>query len=442
MRDPNPAEKRAPLPARIGLAAAMGALFFAVYGGCNTLTAWRATHGESIPTLAFAWEKSIPLIPWTAVPYWSEDLFFVLAFLACGAWPRLRTHALRVATALAGAALFFSAMPLTAEFAREEVRGPFGFLFGALHRMDKPYNLFPSLHVTLGMLMLSALLPVAKGGWKAALCAWFALIFASTLTTHQHQVADLAGGFALGLACMHAWPWPSEKREPIPDARVWAPRLAGLYLAPALLLAPGAWLLRPWGLLLLWPAWSMAAVAAGYLGLGARVYGKRNGRIGWAAGWAMAPVIAGQYLSRLWYARQSPPWNEVAPGVFIGRALNEREARMAAAQLRLSAVLDLTSEASEPAALRQLDYLNLQILDLTAPTPAQRAQGLAFVQKHTAAGGRVYIHCKAGYSRTAAMAGSWLLQSGRHANADDVVRHLRLSRPGMVIRPEAMACLR
>ena len=79
---PSPIEKYAPIPARIGMAAALGALFFAVYGGCNTLTAWRAAQGENIPTLAFAWERRIPLIPWTAAPYWSEDLFFVLARVA------------------------------------------------------------------------------------------------------------------------------------------------------------------------------------------------------------------------------------------------------------------------------------------------------------------------------------------------------------------------
>ena len=434
----SPPEKNAPWWARLGLAAGLGALFFAVYGGCNTLTAWRAAHGEAIPTWAFPWERHIPLIPWTAVPYWSEDLFFVLAIFACGSWPRLRTHALRVMTALAGAALFFFAMPLTAEFARTEVHGPFGWLFGALHQMDKPYNLFPSLHVTLGMLMLSALHSVAKGGWKVALWVWFALIFASTLTTHQHQVMDLLGGFALGVVCLHAWPWPAEHTATEGQRNL---RLATLYLVPAILLTIAAWLLRPWGVLLLWPAWSMAAVAAGYLGLGARVYAKRNGQIHWAAGWAMAPAILGQRLSRAWYAHQSPPWNEVAPGVFIGRALNETEARAAVTQLRLSAVLDLTSEASEPPAFHTLDYLNLQILDLTAPTPAQRAQGVAFIESRLAAGGRVYIHCKAGYSRTAAVAGAWLLQSGRHADAQDVVNHLRLSRPGMVIRPEAMACL-
>ena len=74
-----PAGKHLPFAVRASAVAALGALFFAVYGGCNTFTAWRAAHGENIPTWAFAWEQRIPLLPWTAVPYWSEDLFFVLA---------------------------------------------------------------------------------------------------------------------------------------------------------------------------------------------------------------------------------------------------------------------------------------------------------------------------------------------------------------------------
>jgi protein phosphatase len=53
----------------------------------------------------------------------------------------------------------------------------------------------------------------------------------------------------------------------------------------------------------------------------------------------------------------------------------------------------------------------------------------------------VYIHCKAGYSRTAAVAGAWLLSTGRARTAEEVVLMLKEVRPGMVVRPEVRAAL-
>jgi len=56
----------------------------------------------------------------------------------------------------------------------------------------------------------------------------------------------------------------------------------------------------------------------------------------------------------------------VTPGVWIGRKLNDREAANAVRQ-GVTAVLDLTAEFSEAKPFLALRYLNIPILDLTAP---------------------------------------------------------------------------
>ncbi|HYF36860.1 MAG TPA: protein-tyrosine phosphatase family protein, partial [Prosthecobacter sp.] len=54
--------------------------------------------------------------------------------------------------------------------------------------------------------------------------------------------------------------------------------------------------------------------------------------------------------------------------------------------------------------------------------------------------GIVFVHCKAGYSRTAAAAGAWLvLKQG--LSAEEAVRRMREARPGMIIRPEVVRAL-
>ena len=201
------------------------------------------------------------------------------------------------------------------------------------------------------------------------------------------------------------------------------------------------WLARPADLLLLWPAGALGAVAAGYLGFGPGIYGKHAGRLPWAAPWFLAPSLLGQYLSWRHYARHCQPWDEVVPGVLVGLQLRDAEASHAVREVGVSAVLDLTAEFSEDAPFLSVNYHNLPMLDLSAPSPAQVRAAIAFIDEGTAAGGTVYVHCKAVYSRSAAVVGAWLLASGRAASVPAAIAMLRAARPSIVVRPEALVAL-
>ncbi len=87
-----------------------------------------------------------------------------------------------------------------------------------------------------------------------------------------------------------------------------------------------------------------------------------------------------------------------------------------------------------------LAYINIQVLDLTELGLAQLQEAVDFVGRESGSG-TVYIHCKAGYSRTAAVAGACLLASGEANSVDQAVTMLRKARPSIVIRPEARAAL-
>lgn len=218
-------------------------------------------------------------------------------------------------------------------------------------------------------------------------------------------------------------------------------RVGGLYALAAGLVATLGWLTRPAGLLLLWPAGALGTVAAGYLRFGPGIYRKRAGRLPWAARWLLGPSLLGQYLSWRHYARRCQPWDEVVPGVLVGRQLREAEAIRAVREAGVSAVLDLTAEFSEAAPFLSINYRNLPLLDLSAPSPAQVRAAVTFIDEGTAAGGTVYVHCKAGYSRSAAVVGAWLLASGRAASVPAAIAMLRAARPSIVVRPEALVAL-
>jgi protein-tyrosine phosphatase len=206
----------------------------------------------------------------------------------------------------------------------------------------------------------------------------------------------------------------------------------------ALVLAAAAMFL-PWGTFLLWPAASLAFMAAAYFGLGPGTCGKTNGRLPLSARFVLAPVLLGQHLSLAFYRRQCRAWDQAAPGVLIGRVLNYREAAEAIRQ-GVTAVLDLTGDFGEAAPLLQTRYRNLPILDLTAPTQSQLEEAVAFIQIESARG-VVYVHCKIGYSRSAAVVAAFLLSGGLASSVPDAIRMLQAVRPRIVVRAEIMTAL-
>ena len=181
-------------------------------------------------------------------------------------------------------------------------------------------------------------------------------------------------------------------------------------------------------------------MAGAYFGVYAGITRKHDGRLSLAARTILAPWLIGQHLSLMYYRRHCFPWHAVVPGVWIGRRLNDREAAMAV-RLGVTAVLDLTGECSEASPFLRLAYLNLQVLDLTAPTPAQLRTGADFISAHRDTGA-VYVHCKIGYSRSAAVVGAWLLDAGLAATPEEAIASIRAARPTLIVRPEARAALR
>ena len=78
-----------------------------------------------------------------------------------------------------------------------------------LHEADPPANTFPSVHVGHSMLLALALSHHLPRQQSDALMLWASLITASTLTTKQHYLIDLAGGVVAAEAIVtHVYePW-------------------------------------------------------------------------------------------------------------------------------------------------------------------------------------------------------------------------------------------
>jgi protein-tyrosine phosphatase len=141
----------------------------------------------------------------------------------------------------------------------------------------------------------------------------------------------------------------------------------------------------------------------------------------------------------LYYRSQCRPWDKVTPEIWIGGKLGCRAAKKALCSGVVS-VLDLSAEFSEAKPFRKINYRNIPVLDLTAPTQAQLVEMSEFTGEHSR-NGAVYVHCKIGYSRSAAAVAAYLIMSGKAKSAEEAFAIIRRVRPSVVIRPEVISAL-
>ena len=176
---------------------ALSILFLIVYGGCNWITARRANVG----LFYFEWERAIPFVPFFILPYMSIDLFFVVAPFLCRTDHELSILAKRITTAIFVAGICFLIFPLRFAFPRPHADGFLGAIFDWFRGMDAPYNLLPSLHAALMLILADVYLRNTRGLIRVAITIWFVLIALSPLLTYQHHLIDIAGGFVLAALC-------------------------------------------------------------------------------------------------------------------------------------------------------------------------------------------------------------------------------------------------
>jgi protein-tyrosine phosphatase len=412
------------------VSAELSVLFLVVYSGCNWITGQRSNVGS----FYFEWEHAIPFVPFMILPYLSIDLFFIAAPFLCRTEEELRTFSRRVTAAILIAGLCFLLFPLRFAFARPHASGWLGAVFDWFRGVDAPYNLLPSLHAALTLILLDSYFRHTRGFVRVATMTWFGLIALSPVLTYQHHVIDIAGGFVLAGYCFYFFRESSHAPPVVANRRIGSYYAAGT--AVALIMGAIFW---PWGVLLFWPAIALGIVAIAYFRAGPIVFHKTEGKLLWSTRFVLAPCLLGQYLSLLYYRSQCRSWDKVTPQIWIGGKLGCRSANKALCSGVVS-VLDLSAEFSEAKPFRKINYRNIPVLDLTAPIQAQLVEMSKFIANRSG-NGAVYVHCKIGYSRSAAAVAAYLLMSGEVKTAGEAFAMIQRVRPSVVIRPEVRSAL-
>ncbi|MFN0101803.1 MAG: serine/threonine protein phosphatase [Bryobacteraceae bacterium] len=380
---------------RLAWLALLGPLFFSSYNLANSLAAAR---GAAVPSIVFDWERYVPFLALSIVPYWSSDLLYAASFLTCRTKTEIDRHGLRLLSIQVISVLIFVLFPLKVTFPRPILDGFFGFLFDILHSFDQPYNQAPSLHVSLAYILWRQFRGPVFG-------IWFLLIGVSAITTYQHHFIDLPTGLWAGVLVVALLPETSR-----PECR--RRELALCYALGSLAFTVTGF---SWAWVLLWPAFSLSLVAAAYWTGNVETLGKRSGRMPF---W-MWPYCLGAWVNaRLWSNEQT----EIANGVMIGRVPLGRE-RMA-----FGSIVDLTGELPLRA------DAHVPMLDLAIPSCEQISAAVAAIfsledRRPT------LVCCALGYSRSAAAVAAWLYASGAASSIKGAIGIVRMARPQVVLSP-------
>jgi membrane-associated phospholipid phosphatase len=191
----------------------LASFFYSTYGFAN----WAAAQHEHVGSIVYDWERAIPFLAWTIIPYWTINAFYAVSLFINRTTQGVDRLAGRYLTAQLIAVACFLAFPLAASFTRPETSGLPGFMFDVLGGFDKPFNQAPSLHIALTVIIWDHLRRRVSGAIRLAWHIWCFLIAASVLTTYQHHFIDIPTGALLGLFAL--WLFPADGPLPFSDVR-------------------------------------------------------------------------------------------------------------------------------------------------------------------------------------------------------------------------------
>ena len=184
---------------------------------------------------------------------------------------------------------------------------------------------------------------------------------------------------------------------------------------------------------LLWPAASWFGLARAFFENRPEDLGKRpDGRLSWRFAVFFLPHLAACeahfHFKRL-VLRLEPCWNQVAPGIYIGRRPLPRELP---GDVRW--IVDLTAELFEPRELVRHGHYHL-LPSLNRWVPPDEAAFRDLTRALADVSEPVYVHCGSGLGRSATVVAALLILRGLAGDVDEAERMMRRIRPRVHLHP-------
>lgn len=403
----------------------LAAIFFLTYHFTNMISASKQT----VTSFYFSWEKSIPLLPWTIIPYWFLDLFYGLAFFLCRSRREIKRLALRLLTVQLISTFCFLLFPLKFAFNRPNIEGFFGELFSMLMTFDLPFNQAPSLHISISAVLFSFYYSRVSTRWaKFFVIICFALICCSVLTTWQHHFIDMPTGLLVGL--LSIWLFPKTGKMKL-NLRLFENnwKIASAYFILAIVSFICSLKIGGWGLWLSWFSVSMLLVSINYGLIGENGFQKqKKGHFLLSNLLLYAPYICMMFVnSRLWTIKTNAI-DHVIENVYLGRL----PTRQVLKQNNFKSVIDMTAEFPVLFGFLPSQYRSIPLLDLSKIDVQSMVKAAELIDKMNKKG-RVLVYCGLGFSRSATVVLAWLILTSRVDNIEDGIKLIKQRRPNIHI---------
>jgi membrane-associated phospholipid phosphatase len=182
------------------------AYFWLVYSTGNFV----ALHAGTRFQIALPFEAQIPFVPWTAAIYLTVMPLLWLAPFIFRTPERLLPLFVTLCVEVTIAGIVFCLLPTELSFPVHTVSGPEAMLLDVTCAITLQYNCLPSLHVAIALTAAWAYQGAGGRRWRVSVWCWAAAIVASTLSAHQHHLADVAAGAALSMLAVRCVPWRVE----------------------------------------------------------------------------------------------------------------------------------------------------------------------------------------------------------------------------------------
>ncbi|MGL6128073.1 phosphatase PAP2 family protein [Chryseobacterium artocarpi] len=402
-------------------------IFMMVYN----YSAWYISKLETVPSFVFNFEKHIPFIPWTIIPYMTSGIFFCLVFFLCKGKEQLKVLTQRMLFVTIIAGICFLLFPLKFSLPKPETGNiVFGYSFQFLKTFDSPFNQAPSLHIAYAFIFWTVIRTLKKG--RIFLMIWLILLGVSTLTTYQHHFIDIITGALLTHISFILFPYQKK------DFQYRNFHVANFYFFSGWILILTALLLKSEfaGLILIWI--SVMSFAIGYHYQKNDIYFLKdeNGNIHWIKKIFYFPYLLMYQIFWRFLRKNKIPFVPVSR-IYISSKPNQETLKHFKVD-KDTFVYDLSPEIEEISILKdQSAYYFRPILDI-GKFDVEKTQFLiteiSRTYRHLPKNGKILIHCTMGFTRSSVI-GILVIKNILSLPLDEAITIMKASNKNMIIHP-------
>lgn len=429
-------ERRPTIKQRIYAFILCALAFMVIYN----FAAWYTSKAEKVPSFVFDFEKQIPFLPWSIIPYMTSGIFFCSVFFMCQNKGQLKVLTKRMLFVTAAAGICFVVFPLKFSLLKPETDGSilnYSFLF--LKIFDSPFNQSPSLHIAYAFIFWTVFRNLGK--LRTFLMLWLILLGISTLTTYQHHFIDILSGTVLAHISFVIFPYRKY------DFQYRNFHIANFYFLSGWILISTALFLdsffNHFWLVLLWPALMIIIIGYHYQKNNVHFLKDKKGNISLWRKIFYAPYLI-IYRSFWKFFRKNKKPIEILPRICISSRPDSKDLN----NFEISSytlVYDLSAEMEETSALKKdLSYHPFPFLDIGTFDIHETQKLVTEITenyKKLPTDGKILIHCTMGFTRSTVI-GILVMKNILSLPIPDAVETMKKMNKNAIIHPYLMDFLK